>query len=230
MVRAPSVSSQTGGQDVEPAWSPDGALLAFSSDVDGDFDLYIVDADGSNLSRLTNLSGDEHVPSWSPDGHTIGFGTSGGESGPFSIRLVGVDGTGMKTLITTGQRWEWVSGPIWSPDGSTLAFGATEGGYGGAYAMDPDGSNIRLLTDGEGDDSVTEWSPDGTRIAMVADRDGGCIFLMDADGSHVTQLTKGCAEASTSRGLPTGRGSPGAAGLTARPTRTSWARTARVSP
>ncbi len=182
------------GEDVAPAWSRDGAMIAFASDVDGDFDVYIVRADGSDLTRITNEPGDESSPSWSPDGRTIVFSGSGGGDGPFAIRTVRIDGGGMTSLVETGDRWEWACCPIWSPDGSTIAFGATEGGYGGAYAMDTDGSHVRLLIDGEGDDSVTEWSPDGTKIAMVADRDGGCIFLMSADGSHLTRLTKGCAE------------------------------------
>jgi Tol biopolymer transport system component len=53
-------------QNINPSWSSDGRYIVFSSNLDGNYDLYMVKADGSGLTQLTNLPGDENVPSWSP--------------------------------------------------------------------------------------------------------------------------------------------------------------------
>ena len=52
--------------DREPDWSPDGTRIAFASDRDGDYDIYTMDADGSDVAQVTNLPGDEEFPDWQP--------------------------------------------------------------------------------------------------------------------------------------------------------------------
>ena len=61
------------GIDLDPVWSPDGTRIAFSSSRNGNFDIYVVDADGGNLTQLTFCNCVDQVPAWSPDGTRIAF-------------------------------------------------------------------------------------------------------------------------------------------------------------
>ncbi|MCA9797441.1 MAG: PD40 domain-containing protein [Candidatus Eremiobacteraeota bacterium] len=61
-------------RNVDAVWSPDGGRIAFASNKDGgDFDLFVMDANGKNVERVSHLRGDEHAPAWSPDGHSLAF-------------------------------------------------------------------------------------------------------------------------------------------------------------
>jgi Tol biopolymer transport system component len=142
-------------------------------------DVFVMDADGSNLRNLTNNPAQRGFdPAWSPDGRRIAF--SGGPA--FRIRVMNADGSNLVELTTTGNSH---FGPAWSPDGSTIAYSRS----GGIYRIDPDGSNDQQLTS-TGEQSPT-WSPDGSRIASSRLEGGGLasIYVMDAHGLNLTRLT-----------------------------------------
>ena len=99
----------------------------------------------------------------------------------FGVRSVNPDGTGLTTL-RPGKT------PSWSPDGTQIVYARGRDGTGGLAIMDPDGSNVRPLTDGN--DFLPDWSPDGRSIAFVRQRRGQSqVWVIGADGKNLRQLT-----------------------------------------
>ena len=190
--------------DRSPSWSPDGQRIAFTSSsknkngvgghppiVVGELPhIYVMDADGKNLRRLTNNPFAEWEPSWSPDGQRIAFTSSGAmDIAGWYIYVVDADGKNLRRLGQDDQSG-WY--PSWSPDSKRIAFVSLRDGRGNdIYVMDADGSNQQQLTDGPQEDRHPSWSPDGEHIAFVSHRDGNWeIYVMDADGKNQRRLTR----------------------------------------
>lgn len=128
--------------------------IAFTSDRDGNREIYIMNADGSDQQRLTNnLTIDDH-PTWSPDGTTIAF-LGERETGGFAIFRMNADGTKKQEITSVNETTFWWS-MSWSPDGRQIAFndGAS------LFIVSVGGRGRRLLTTGRQPD----WSPDGSKI------------------------------------------------------------------
>jgi TolB protein len=167
-------------RDSNPAWSPDGARVAFERErrtVDGakDTDIYVARTDGTgrtrNLTRTKNAV--ELAPAWSPDGKEIAFHTAPSVRRSDSCVDVFVMNlaTGQRRNLTNDGTERDDCNPNWSPDGASIVF---EGGRD-IYTMDAsDGSDERLLAEGFSDgfdrgfvfESPT-YSPSGTKIAYV---------------------------------------------------------------
>ena len=107
------LESPAGGSlDVQnwlPAWSPDGSQLAFTSSRDGNSEVYIIDADGKNLQRLTNHPDIDTSPTWSPQGHQLAFVSD--RPGSLQVYVIGVDGTGLRRITFESH----CDRPTWSP-------------------------------------------------------------------------------------------------------------------
>jgi Tol biopolymer transport system component len=172
-----------------PVAAGDGSKIAFSSNRDGNHELYTMDPDGTNLVRLTDNAGDDESPDWSPDGSRIAF-VSFRESN-VDIYAMDPDGTDLVRLTTHAQG---DNNPAWSPDGSKIAFDSFRDGNYEIYTMNADGTaQVRLTTDPEVD-RFPAWSPDGSKIAFSSKRDGDWeIYIMDADGSNQARLTDNAA-------------------------------------
>lgn len=144
--------------DGVPTWSPNSRQILFSSDRDHDHslpplergrDIYVMDADGGNVRRLTD-SGYNSIADWSPDGRRVVY--MGGASGN-EIRVMNADGSG-KTKLHDG------SSPLWSPNGSEIAFIWKNEGY----VMKADGSEVRKLTLPSGQSfGPSDWAAPKTR-------------------------------------------------------------------
>ena len=132
-------------QDEGPAWSPDGSKIAFSTNRDGNYEIYVMNADGSNPVRLTNDSvggASDFAPDWSPDGSKIVFQSD--RTAPlFEIYVINSNGTGLTRLTKQGED---DINPTWSPDGSAIVFARGNGSpsIGNAlynvYVMNADGT------------------------------------------------------------------------------------------
>jgi Tol biopolymer transport system component len=172
-----------------PSWSPDGSRIAFNYDHDGNSDIYLIDADGTDLTRLTRNAGVDVQPAWSPDGTQITFKSRRHRKGAGDIYVMNVDRTGL-TRLTTALRDDLA--PDWSPDGTKIAFASRRvRGNLEIYVMNSDGTDQTMLTNTPRSyEGYPAWSPDGMQIAFDNVRRAENICVMDADGSDRTNLTK----------------------------------------
>jgi Tol biopolymer transport system component len=192
--------TRNAASDLEPAWSPDGQLIAFASDRNGNFDIFLMKKDGSDVRQLTFDTIDERAPSWSPDGKKILFesGRDGllidqsGRLRHLDIFVVDVDGSHLVNLTATPSSTEY--GAAWSPDGKTIAFVRA----GVIRIVNSDGTNERPLhaaQSGFVDDAVA-WAPNSKLLAYSTYNlnhpdytDTYVIFTVNSDGSNITRLT-----------------------------------------
>jgi Tol biopolymer transport system component len=172
-------------EDYQPAWSPDGEKIAFASDRDGDFDIYIMNADGSGVTQLTDdPAWDEH-PSWSPDGSSIVFASS---RDGMNICIMDADGSDV-VCIADGRGVN--HSPDWSPDGTRIAWIGPGVESPELCVMRVDGSSGQCLTENARHEEQPRWSPAGTRIAFYAWEEDFSydVHVIDADGSNDVNLT-----------------------------------------
>jgi Tol biopolymer transport system component len=171
--------------DEDPAWSPDGSRIAFTSYRDGKGDIYIMDPDGSNVLRLTYNPARDSDPAWSPDGSRIAF-TSNRDGNPeIYIKHIKLD---YEIRLTTNPADDWA--PAWSPDGSRIAFTSNRDGNLEIYVINLRSREIRRLTFNKRTDMDPAWSPDGSRIAFTSYRDDNFdICIMDSNGRNVRRIT-----------------------------------------
>ncbi|MFN2525486.1 MAG: TolB family protein [Actinomycetota bacterium] len=186
--------------DYQPAWSPDGGKILFSRRSPSglvpppavtDIRMYIMNADGSDVTRLAGTPGIAGAGEWSPDGRWIVFGTcreTANTPGAGPLGLIRPDGSGHRTLEVPGGG---ACVPHWSPDGKSILYTAVSGDDPrDLWTIAPDGTGARNLTAGsESDHLFGVWSPDGKRIAFLSDRDGSYkLYTMRSDGSNVRKL------------------------------------------
>ena len=149
-----------------PAWSPDGARIAFTSQRSGSSDVWVVDADGTHMRDLTPKPSLDDSPAWSPDGRHILFGSDRASHSPFGGDLFSMrpDGTNVRRLTREGHNYA----PAWSPDGRWIAFNSQRDGNSEVYVMRPDGTGQRRLTDHLEADGIAAWVGDCSRRARVS--------------------------------------------------------------
>src|SRR2546421_1011021 len=170
-----------------PAWSPDGKQLVFTGYDGGLSDLFIVNADGSDLRRLTNDKYADLQPAWSPDGKTIAFATDRGPATDFSqlrfgnmrIGLYHLDDSSIELLPHT-EHGKNIN-PVWAPDGRSIAFVSDRSGISDVYLYDFGDHNLYQLTDVfTGVTGITPLSP-ALSWARQADR---LAFAYYEDGDY----------------------------------------------
>ena len=156
------------GDDLQPAWSPDGQKIAFSSGRTGNFEIYVMDADGSNLSQLTSSRGFDEWPVWSPDGQSIAFVSD--RAGNVDIYTMNVDGSNLQRL-TDNPADDWPT--AWSPDGRRLVFASERDENWNLYLIEAEGGAVPIrLTNDPASERDPIWSPDGQSIAFAYDGSG----------------------------------------------------------
>jgi Tol biopolymer transport system component len=160
--------------------------VAFTSDRDGNLEVYAMNADGSNVRRLTDNPASDSTPKWSPDGSQIAFVSD--RDGNLEIYVMNADGSNPRNLTNNPAS---DGTPAWAPGGSQIVFASDRDGNAELYVMNADGSNPRNLTNNPASDGTPAWSPDGSRIAFVSSRGGSGseLYMMDSNGGSVRQIT-----------------------------------------
>jgi len=168
-----------------------GGYIAFENEANADynFELFIMNADGSAVTKLTDNPGYDGSPCFSPDLTKIAFASTRDNSVDIYIfdleAYLKEEQKDLLRLTEKGNNYY----PAWSPDGETIAFSSDRDGGFKLYTMNSDGSEQTLLTD-LADAAFLAWSPDGTHVAFNAKTGNNHdIFTMDIDGSNLLQLT-----------------------------------------
>lgn len=197
------------------SWSPDGQKILFGigpfaaffdgfhseflkpgDRIEGGAKVAVVNADGTGFQELTDGAGNNAFPSFAPDGNRFVYRTFSREGN--GLRIMNLE-TKAVTKLTDG----YDNFPLWSPRGDLIMFARLFGGTYDVYTIRPDGSDLKRLTYGNGNDAHETWSPDGEYIAFASSRMGfkdevaytdapqpyGEIFVMRFDGTGVEQLT-----------------------------------------
>ena len=182
----------TDERDRNPAWSPDGEVLAFARGLDGARRIYTLDltaGEESDPEAVLNTGEDEQDPAWSPDGLTIAF-------------VVGADLDREIVVFAEGSPPEPITSktandvdPAWSPDGDWIAFASsTDNEDFDIWRMRPDGSGTEQLTTGPAVDHDPAWSPDGRAIAFSRSEGGRKrIFVLRIDTLEAVPITAGAS-------------------------------------
>ncbi len=182
------------GDDLSPAWLPDGKYIVWASNRSGDYEIWRMNTDGTDKTNITNNPDMfELAPDCFPDGSKIAYAASviPDTHSTYEIYVMNADGSN-QTQLTNNSVVE--AYPAVSPDGTKIAFQSARHDPGGnismsdIYVMNSDGSNVVRLTTNRSWHPT--WSPDGTKIAFVSRRGGNEeIYVMNADGTNQTQLT-----------------------------------------
>jgi TolB protein len=194
-----------GVNDGWPSWSADGTRIAFSStrydpgigtcqagsDLRCPTDIYTVDADGGDLTRLTTDQAAEYQPEWSPDGSRIAF-VKAFNGTATAIYAINADGTDVRQVSSHDGGSDF--SPSWSPDGSKLIFASIRYEDLGIFVVNADGTDERSVLFQEGYVNDPVWSPDGELIAFVGSGFNGypaehALYVMRQDGLGITRLS-----------------------------------------
>ena len=176
------VRTQLDWKDGSPAWSPDGARIAFYSERDGNAEIYVMKADGSGVTRLTDTKADEGYPAWAPDGRTITFDSD--RDGNFDIFAMNADGSNVRALTKHPARDVSAS---WSPNGGKIVFMSDRDGGFDAYEASPIAGADATRVTRTGTTWFPVFSPDGRTLAFHVERD---VFTAP-DGGPSTGLGAG---------------------------------------
>lgn len=174
--------------DQSPDWSPDGTMITFTTNRDGNFEIYEMNSNGTVPVRLTNNGAFEGGPRYSPDGTKIAFETD--RDGNSEIYVMNTDGSGTPANFTNNGATD--TNAAWSPDGTKIAFTSNRDGNQEIYVAMSDGSGVPIrITNNPASDAGPAWSPDGTQIVFASTRfhANGDVFVMNADGTAQTALT-----------------------------------------
>jgi Tol biopolymer transport system component len=168
--------TDTDGYDAEGSYSPDGKQIVFCSKRDGNLELYIMDADGKNVRKLTNAPGCYNGgPFFSPDGKRVIFRSDRQKEDHLQLYVINADGTGERAL-TSDLNWvQW--GPYWYKDGKHIIYAGADHSVAGRpnydlYWMSVETGKKVRITYAPGADVLPVFSPDGKRLMWTSTRDG----------------------------------------------------------
>ena len=194
-----------------PSPSPGGERVLFQSNRTGRWEIYVMDADGSNMVQLADRPGDNVTPVWSPDGARIAFAASPGGNSDIYV----MDAVGSEWKRLTDHPGD-DSHPHWSPDGSRIVFNSPRttpdleadwsSQWHEIFGMSVDGTDLHQHTDHRTVCTYPSFSPDGTKIAhrKVTDTPGFTwdlsigrrnseVFVANLDGSNEVNLSTNAA-------------------------------------
>ncbi|RJR44790.1 MAG: Tol-Pal system beta propeller repeat protein TolB [Desulfobacteraceae bacterium] len=166
------------------SWAPDGRSLALGMSHGDNLDIFNIDLSGKILKRLTNHSSINVSASFSPDGSKFAFVSN--RSGTPQVYVKDMAGEREERITFEGN---YNTSPSWSKLNRIVFCGSYEGRFD-IFTVDPDGRNLRKLTDGQGDNEEPCWSPDGRYILFSSNREGGYhLYIMNANGQNQRRIT-----------------------------------------
>ncbi|MCB0168096.1 MAG: PD40 domain-containing protein, partial [Anaerolineae bacterium] len=143
---------------------PPPSRVAFISDRDGNFEIYVMDRTGENLTRLTEDEIDQVLPTWSAQSDTYVF-VGGQAEQPEKITLYRMDNDGGNLRPLNDSAPTPTDYPAWSPTGEWVAYSSADEGNTEVYIVDAAGEKVINLTNNPADDNFAAWSPDGQSLA-----------------------------------------------------------------
>ena len=181
-------SSGSGLNDYRPSWSPDGLNIAFSSNRNGDYDIWAIPSSGGSPYSIISGTDVEGEPAWSPNGENMAYGVWSSLDWTVNIYTKDILNNGTPEKITS---FEYADYPAWSPDGENIAFTGGDWFTTDIYTISLlDGTLSQLTTDGFS--YLGSWSPDGQNMVLFTlDQSGSDyqIYTMPSSGGSMTQLT-----------------------------------------
>lgn len=172
------------GLNIGACWRSDGQKLALTLSHNGNPDIYCIDLTGKIIDRFTDHWGIDVSPSFSPDGNRMAFVSNRSGSPQIYIRdLV----KGDEARLTFEGKYN--TSPKWSRLDQITFSGINDGQFD-IFTINPDGSNLRRLTDNQGKNEDPCWSPDGRYIMFSSNRSGGYhLYIMNATGQNQRRIT-----------------------------------------
>jgi Tol biopolymer transport system component len=152
----------------------------------GGWDIWVMNADGTGMTNLTNHPSFDSEPTWSPDGSKIAFSST--RNGPAELYVMNADGSGVTQITFYNSLGGSALHADWSPNGQWIAFtwtGPTDDQVE-IYRVKPDGTQVTQVTDTPADENTPSWSPDSKRIGFLKNGD---IWTMTANGTGLFNLT-----------------------------------------
>jgi Tol biopolymer transport system component len=197
------IGEETGlqGSEADPTQPAMNSLIVFGSDRDGNYEIYTMQANGSEQVRLTNTVYYDGSPAFSPDGQKIAFNTD--RDANYEIYVMNRDGTNPVNL-TNSKAQDYY--PDWSPDMKKILYQSNWDDNWDIYVMNADGSGQTRLTTDPMEEGTPRYSPDGTKIAFTGTVDGNMeVFVMNVDGSERVRLTDNPATDAAPAWSPNGK-------------------------
>lgn len=182
--------------DITPHWSPDGEKIVYVSSQNDDANIYMMNADGSGKTQLTEGTGKNTSPSWSPNGESIIFTSD--INGKITLKIIDVNTRHILPIVFQNTEIDFIAtqSPDWSPDGKQVVFE----GYvkdqksSDLYLVNIDGSNLTLLSSSPFDDVSPSWSPDGHNIAFSSNQESLTsstykVYILNISTNETQRLT-----------------------------------------